>query len=313
MPHHRFTKSNSGSASETILTKHFPTQLKKKRPVPARHFGNHIRSNTMHTTYRVLTLVAITLVLSALLPLSTKAQNKPHHKSLITTTQSTQFNPTDTQQVIEYFAKLRDSDFPTWLRSTLSSTTRHQPTDNGFARATWLAQLNIVQDQATCDRLQQQAAPVIRLFGREHTVHFFIYLDNYPNIQTIAESYLGVSTGLLQLLKRDTPDNAQLNGLVAHELARNIQKEGFITAWKNEDLQTLKGYELFYDAVATTSMNHLRMPSQQYALILERMLAHSRGHNTDRTRHPILEQRQSLIRTISVAHSPITQITISQL
>jgi hypothetical protein len=267
----------------------------------------------MHTTYRFLTLVAITLVLSALFPLPTKAQNKSPRKSVVTTTQSTQFNPTDTQQVIQHFAKLRDSDFPTWLRSTLSSTTRHQLNDNDFARATWLAQLNIVQDQATCDRLQQQAAPVIRLFRREHTVQFFIYLDTYPNMQTIAGSYLGVSTGLLQLLKRDTPDNAQLNGLVAHELARDIQKEGFITAWKNEDLQTLKGYELFYDAVATATMNHLRMPSQHYALILERMIAYTRGHTTDRRRHPDLEKRRSLIRAIGIPHSPITQITISQL
>jgi hypothetical protein len=126
-------------------------------------------------------------------------------------------------------------------------------------------------------------------------------------------SYLGVSTGLIQLLKRDTPDNAQLNGLVAHELARSIQKEGFITAWKNEDFHALKAYELFYDAVATATMNHLRMPAQQYALILERMIAHSRGHNTDRTRHPGLEQRQSLIRTIGLPQSPISEIAITQL
>ena len=191
------------------------------------------------------------------------------------------------------------------------STTPHLPNDHSFARATWLAQLHIVQDQAACERLQQQAAPVIKLFRRENTVQFFINLDNYPNMQTIAGSYLGVSTGLIQLLKRDTPDNAQLNGLVAHELAREIQKEGFITAWKNEDLQTLKAYELFYDAVATATMNHLRMPSHNYTLILNRMVAYSRGRNTDRTRYPDLEQRQSLIRTISVAHSPITQITIT--
>jgi len=267
----------------------------------------------MHTTYRFLTLAAITLFLSALLPLPTKAQDKSPRKSVVTTTQSTEFNPTNTQQVIQHFAKLRDSDFPTWLRSTLYSTARHQLNDNDFARATWLAQLNIVQDQVTCDRLQQKAAPVIRLFGREHTVHFFIYLDNDPNIQSIAGSYLGVSTGLLQLLKRDTPDNAQLNGLVAHELARDIQKEGFVTAWKNEDLQTLKGYELFYDAVATATMNHLRMPSQRYALILELMIAYTRGHTTDRTRHPDLEKRQSLIRAIGIPHLPMTQLTTSQL
>jgi hypothetical protein len=264
----------------------------------------------MHNKYTLLTLIAMTLVLSAL---STKAQNKPYRKSPITPTQSTPFNPTDTQHVIEHFARMRDSDFATWLRSTLSSTTAHQLNGNGFARATWLAQLNIVQDQAMCDRLQQQAAPVIRLFGREHTLQFFIYLDTYPNMQTIAGSYLGVSTGLLQLLKRDTPDNAQLNGLVAHELAREIQKEGFITAWKNEDIQTLKRYELFYDAVATATMNHLRMPSQRYALILELMIGYTRGHTTDRTRHPDLEKRQWVIRAIGIPSLPITQLTISQL
>lgn len=269
----------------------------------------------MFTSYRFLTFAtfAITIALSALVPLSTKAQNKPHRSSLITTTQSISLNPANTQQVIEYFAKLRDSDLQPWLRSTLSSSTTHDQSNYGFAHATWLAQLHIVQDQVTCDRLQQQAAPVLKLFGRENTVQFFIYFDNYPNIQTIAGSYLGVSTGLIQLLKRDTSDSAQLNGLVAHELARGIQKEGFITAWKNEDFETLKAYELFYDAVATATMNHLHLPSQQYALILERMITQSRGRCTDRTRHPDLEQRQSLINTIGVLHSPVTQITISLL
>jgi hypothetical protein len=264
----------------------------------------------MHTIYRFLTLFTLTIVLSTLLTLSTKAQNKPHP---ITTTQSTPLNPTNTQQVIEYFANLKDSDLAARLRSTLSSTSHPVLTDHGFARATWLAQLHIVQDPTTCARLQQQAAPVLKLFGRENIVQFFIYLDNYPNMQTIAGSYLGVSTGLIQLLKRDTRDNAQLNGLVAHELARSIQKEGFITAWENEDFHALKAYELFYDAVATAAMNHLRMSAQQYALILERMIAHSRGHNTDRTRHPGLEQRQSLIRTIGLPQSPISEIAITQL
>jgi hypothetical protein len=267
----------------------------------------------MFTSYRFLTFVTftITIALSALLPSSTKA-NKPHRSSLITTTQSISLNPANTQQIIEYFAKLTDSDLQPWLRSTLSPSTTHDQSNYGFAHATWLAQLHIVQDQATCDRLQHQAAPVLKLFGRENTVHFFIYFDNYPNIQTIAGSYLGVSTGLIQLLKRDTSDSPQLNGLVAHELARDIQKDGFITASKNEDFQTLKAYELFYDAVATATMNHLRLPSQQYSLILERMITHSRGRSTDRTRHPDLEQRQSLIKTIGV-HSPNSPITMSLL
>ena len=303
------------SSRKLVMTNHHPHfRLNQKRNGQYPHDPSKTTYGVtlMHTTYRLLTHFAITLTLSALLPLSTKAQKKPHRTSPIAATQSATFDPTNTQQVIEYFAKLRDSNLPAWLGSMLSSTTPHLPNDNSFARATWLAQLHIVQDRATCERLQHQAAPVLKLFGREKTVQFFIYLDNYPNMQTIAASYLGVSTGLIQLLKRDTSDSAQFNALVAHELARAIHKEGFITAWKNEDFHTLKAYELFYDAVATATMNHLRLPSQQYALILERMIAHSRGRSTDRTRHPDLEQRQFLIQTIGLFHSPITQITISQ-
>ncbi len=296
MPRHSLSDSSHTNQPSAFHTLTIKKETVSTRAMLETKYGVMV----MHNTYRLLTLVAMTLVSSALLPLSTKAPNKPYRKSPVTATQSTPFNPTDTQHVIEHFARMRDSDFPTWLRSTLSSTTAHQLNGSGFARAAWLAQLNIVQDQAMCDRLQQQAAPVIRLFGREHTLQFFIYLDTYPNMQTIAGSYLGVSTGLLQLLKQDTPDNAQLNGLVAHELARDIQKEGFITAWKNEDLQTLKAFELFYDAVATATMNQLRMPSQRYALILERMIAYTRGHSTDRTRHPDLEKRQSVIRAIGI-------------
>src|SRR5919106_5501144 len=124
------------------------------------------------------------------------------------------------------------------------------------AQPGWLNSISFrIKSRATASNNKQLLSS--DSLGENTRFKFFIYLDNYPNMQTIAGSYLGVSTGLLQLLKRDTPDNAQLNGLVAHELARDIQKEGFITAWKNEDLQTLKSYELFYDAVATATMNHL--------------------------------------------------------
>lgn len=78
----------------------------------------------MHTIYRFLTLVAITLVLSAVKPLSTKAQTTPPRKSPIT--QSTTFNPTTTQQVIEYFARMKDSTFV----SGYTQLCPHQPISN---------------------------------------------------------------------------------------------------------------------------------------------------------------------------------------
>ncbi len=282
---------------------------KKERLVPHDDTKNTYGVTVMHIKYKLKTsLIAITILFATLLPSPTTAQTQTL-RTLPTNAQSVPINPANTQQVIQHFRTLKATDMPAWLHSTLSSATSHQSGNETFGRATWLSQLHIVQDETTCAHLKQQAAPVLKLFGRHETVQIFIYLDNYPNLQTIAGSYLGVSTGLIRLLKRDTADNAQLNGLVAHELARGIQQERFIAAWKNEDLQTIRAFELFYDAVATAALNHLRLPSQQYALILQRMIAHSSVNNTDRKRHPDLEQRQSLIRTIGLAQSPITQIT----
>src|SRR6185369_6417942 len=186
----------------------------------------------MNTTYNIRTLstlIAFTILFCTLLSSSINAQTPRFRVPQSNPPRA--LNPTNTDEVIQLFRTLKSTTLPDWLRSNLSATS-HQNNNDSFARATWLGQLHIVQDEPTCDRLKEQAAPVLKLFGRYSTVRFFLYYDNYPNMQTIAGSYLGVSTGLLQLLKRDTTDNAQLLGLVAHELARAIQQEGFITAWK---------------------------------------------------------------------------------
>lgn len=252
------------------------------------------------------TLIAFTILFCTLLSSSTKAQTArlriPPNNPPLT------LNPADTDEVIRLFTTLKSSELPTWLHSNLSKPIPSQSNRDSFARATWLAQLHIVQDEPTCDRLKEQAAPILKLFGRYNTVRFFLYYDSYPNLQTIAGSYLGVSTGLLRLLKRDSSDNAQFIGLVAHELARGIQKEGFLTAWKNEDLQALRAFELFYDAVATAALTHLHLSSQQYALILQRMIAQTKTNSTDRINHPDLQQRQSVIRTIALTQSPAIEI-----
>jgi len=253
----------------------------------------------MRRTNRVtrFSVIPIFILVTTLIPFSITAQTKIKQKSV----QSVSLSPVNTQEMIELFSTLNTPDFPTWLDSNTLLAPDLQSSDEQFARATWLAQLHIVQDQAACDRLHQQAASVLKLFHRQHTIRFFIYLDDYPNIQTIAGSYLAASTGLIQLLKRDSPDNSQLNGLVAHELARTIHQNQFVEAWKHEDFQTVRSFELFYDAVATSALNHLWLQSEQYALVLERMTRNTTGRETDPIRHPTLDQRQSLIRTITHA------------
>jgi len=257
-------------------------------------------------------VVIITVCLTALLlsPLSLNAQTGHRQKSLVTnfpTNVSETLDPTNANVTIQLIV-LTPVQFDSWLTSVLPTPVSPTVRDEAFPRATWLAQLQIVDDFETCNRLQQQTLPLLRLFHREHAVRFFIYRDNYPNVQTVAFSYIGISTGLLDLLERDTT-GAQLNGLVAHELAREIVKERFIKAWKHEDFQTIRQLELFHDLIAVIALHRLQLPSQQYAFILKQMSAHNTMRNDyaaddlERKRHPSLDDRQLLINRVALAYA----------
>lgn len=255
-------------------------------------------------------VVIISLCLTALLlsSLSLNAQTGHRQKSLVTnfpTNVSETLDPTNANVTIQLIA-LTPVQFDSWLTSVLPTPVSPTVRDEAFPRATWLAQLQIVDDFEMCSRLQQQTLPLLRLFHREHAVRFFIYRDNYPNVQTVAFSYIGISTGLLNLLERDTT-GAQLNGLVAHELAREIVKERFIKAWKHEDFQTIRQLELFHDLIAAIALHRLQLPSQQYAFILKQMSAHNTMRNDyaaddlERKRHPSLNDRQLVINSVTLA------------
>lgn len=108
------------------------------------------------------TLIAFTILFCTLLSSSTKAQTArlriPPNNPPLT------LNPTDTDEVIRLFTTLKSSELPKWLHSNLSEPIPSQSNRDSFARATWLAQLHIVQDEPTCDRLKEQAAPILKLF-----------------------------------------------------------------------------------------------------------------------------------------------------
>jgi Zn-dependent protease with chaperone function len=259
-------------------------------------------------------MLAIALFLGSILPVNALAQRPPKQTVKLTNQPKTpRLDPTNTQTLIDRFGALQSPDFAKWLASNLPSPASTKTRDDGFSRAAWQSQIHIVQDQKTCDRLQQQAAPALKLFNRQE-VRFVVYFDNYPQMQTIS-GHIAVSTGLLRLLKTD----AQLNGLTAHELARDLYKDRFISAWKNGDFRTIRQFELFYDAVAVSTLQYLGMPSEDYALILRRMMARTTSQedfsmNSDETkRHPPLPERLQLIRNISLKQSPITRIMIASL
>jgi hypothetical protein len=207
-------------------------------------------------------------------------------------------DPTNTQDVIRVFASLTATQFRTWLHAELPSPS---PIDElAFARAAQQAQINIVSDPDTCTRLQQQAQPILKLFKRDQNVRFVVYYDSYPQLQTLAHNNLALSTGLLQILKTDV----QLNGLIAHELARDIRRTVYHLAWADHDLQRLRQMELFYDAVATLALQTTNFCPEDYALFLERMIKYNVATSSSQyTRHPTLQDRQRVIRHIDLKQS----------
>ena len=228
------------------------------------------------------------------------------------TTQPLLADPTNTQDVIRIFGSLTSDNFRTWLTAELPLPV---PIDEiAFARAAQRAQINIVTDPKTCERLQQQAFPILNLFNRENHIRFVVYYDSYPQIQTLALNHLAISTGLLQILKSD----AQLNGLIAHELAREIKRSVFQAAWTDHDLNTLRQMELFYDAVATLALKAIDFSPEDYAVFLQRMINYNAATSSSNNilqynRHPTLQDRQRVIRQIDLKQSPVTHITITEL
>jgi hypothetical protein len=258
----------------------------------------------------------LVLILSVLLSFgnayATNSKDRQAHSHTRAITQPLLADPTNTLEVIRIFGSLTSGQFRTWLNAELSPP---PPIDEvALARAAQQAQINIVTDPDTCRRLQHQAQPVLTLFNRQNNVRFLVYYDSYPQLQTLAHNNLAISTGLLQLLKSDV----QLNGLVAHELAREIRKTVYHSAWANHDLQRLRQMELFYDAVATLALQATSFSPEDYAVFLQRMInynvATSSSNNTFRyNRHPTLRDRQRVIRQIDLQQSPVTQILITEI
>ena len=265
-----------------------------------------------HNGLRPSLILLLALFVSSQTAYASYTRTKQPQKQTRATTQPLLADPTNTQEVIRIFGSLPSDKFRTWLTAELPLPA---PIDEiAFARAAQRAQINIVTDANTSERLQQQALPILKLFNRENQIRFVVYYDSYPQLQTLALNHLAISTGLLQILKSD----AQLNGLIAHELAREIKRGVFQSASANHDLNAVRQMELFYDAVATLALKALNFSPETYAVFLQRMInynvATSSANNTlQYNRHPTLQDRQRVIRQIDLHHSPITQITITEI
>ena len=263
-----------------------------------------------HNTVTLSVVLIVALLLTFHTSYAKGPRTRPPQTQTRATAQPLLADPTNTQEMIRIFGSLSPDNFKTWLTAELPPA---PPIDEvAFARAAQRAQINIVTDVTACERLQQQASPILKLFNRENHIRFVIYYDSYPQLQTLALNHLAVSTGLLHILQTQT----QLNGLVAHELARQLRRRIFQSAWSDHDLTKLRQMELFYDAVAALALKALNFSPEDYAVFLQRMINYnlatsSSNNNLESSRHPTLRDRQFVIREIDLQQSPITRITIT--
>ena len=263
-----------------------------------------------NTPLRFFLILTLAVIVSFHTAYATRTRSAQPEKRTHATQQPPLADPTNTQEVIRIFGSLPLDHFRTWLTAELPVPT---PIDEiAFARAAQHAQINIVSDPKTCERLYREALPILKLFNRENHVRFVVYYDSYPQLQTLALNHLAISTGLLQILKSD----AQLDGLIAHELARPIKRSIFQSVWADDDVTALREMELFYDAVATLALKTINSSPEEYAVFLQRMInynvATSSSNNTlASNRHPALQDRQRVIRQIDLQHSTVTRIELT--
>lgn len=109
-------------------------------------------------------------------------------------------------------------------------------------------------------RLRARLLPVLRLFGRENLI-VVIAEDPEPRIDHVVGAGLIVTTGMLRAAASDD----QLNGWVAHALARERHLQRAVAAVRSGDDLSLRRIELECDAVAADALFFTGMDPLAYA------------------------------------------------
>jgi hypothetical protein len=197
-------------------------------------------------------------------------------------------------ELAKSFGSLSREGFVNWLNTVQR---RNTPTEAN--RRQWItsylqqSQMPVVENGDALYRLSERARPALRLFHREGIIKFIVFSHPVPYIESLTGACISITTGML----RQIEDDAQLNGLVAHELAHEYNDVPYGRAARARDFKTLRSYELTCDAIAALSLREMGMDPRELGQILFKTITWDESEmkaNDGSGAHPSLASRLRL-------------------
>ena len=143
------------------------------------------------------------------------------------------------------------------------------------------------------ERLKAALQPVLAYHERDGKLPIYVLRSEQPKAFVACRAALIITTKLMLI-----SGEAEIRGIVAHELAHEYLWEERDLAFKKEDESPLREIELFCDAVAAITLKEIGDDPACYAEALKRMTyVGSTAGNTTRSQtktHPSLDARMKL-------------------
>lgn len=157
------------------------------------------------------------------------------------------------------------------------------------------------------ERIIRQLTPVVDFYGTRD-IRLLFYKDKVPYIVLTGSYVLCISTGLLDLIK----DDAELQGLFAHEIAHKLVAYNLATARQAGDWRKVQEQEQWCDGAAIITLLSLGRDPDIYVRALQRLADWHRmnGKKVEGPRtHPTLETRSEfcarLIRSVRTQETKV--------
>lgn len=157
-----------------------------------------------------------------------------------------------------------------------------------------IKQLNLtVMAGERVERLKTALQPVLAYHKRDGKLTIFVVRSDQPRAYVAVHAALIITTKLMVITSE-----AELRGIIAHELAHQYLWDERERAFKDEDKCSLREIELFCDAVAAFTLKAIGDDPACYARALERMtnvgiMTRSITRHETNT-HPSLDERMKL-------------------
>lgn len=192
------------------------------------------------------------------------------------------------------FGALAHEEFVNWLTGV-----QHRNPPSVASRRQWISsylqqsKLSVVKNGDTLFRISERARPALQLFRREGIITFIVFVCAEPYIESRSGTCISMTSGLLKLIEND----AQLNALISHELAHEMNDEAYARAARERDLKRMRSYELSCDAVAALALKAKGMEPRELGRILFKTISWDESTmtaNDGRSKHPSLASRLRL-------------------